>query len=252
MEITEHSSDLHSYKAMLFAAGLGTRLKPFTDNHPKALAWVNGKTLLERNLNYLYEFGIRDVVINTFHFADQIESAVQTYPHKDLSISLLYETDGPYETGGGLVHASPYFKDLINPFVVMNADILTKLDLGAMMDFHLKVRPMVTLAVSKRESSRQFLFDDHMKLVGWQNNKTGEVRWSSDEVKETKAFSFSGIHIIAPEIFNSMPSSGKFSITETYITTASRMEIVGYDHTGEVTIDVGKPESILEAERIFK
>lgn len=252
MEITEHSSDLHLYKAMLFAAGLGTRLKPFTDNHPKALALVNGKTLLDRNLEYLYQFGIRDVVINTFHFADQIESAIQACPYKNLSISLLYETDGPYETGGGLVHASRYFKDQTSPFVVMNVDILTELDLRSMMDFHLKVSPMATLAVSKRESSRQFLFDDHMKLVGWQNNKTSEIRWSSKEVKENKAFSFSGIHILSPEIFKYMPSSGKFSITETYITGASRMEIVGYDHTGEIAIDVGKPESIVEAEHIFK
>lgn len=243
---------LSSVKAMIFAAGLGTRLKPFTDKHPKALAVVNGKTLLERTLIYLKGFGIRHVVINVHHFADQIESFLSSHPDEEMNIVLSHEVDGPYETGGGLVFAAEALKGDGHPFVVMNVDMLTNLDLLGMVEYHQKIAPLATLAVTRRESSRQFLFDEEMRLVGWRNNKTGEYKWTDSPVEEFIPLSFSGIHVIDPAIFNYMPSSGTFSITDTYLQLAKEHMIIGYDHTGDVILDVGKPEAILEAERIFE
>lgn len=238
-------------KAMIFAAGLGTRLKPFTDNHPKALALVNGKTLLERNIDYLSGFGIRSIVVNIHHFADQIREFVERYKNTDIHIELSHEVDGPFETGGGLAFASKFFKGSNDPFVLMNADILTNLDLNGMFEFHQKINPLSTLAVSKRESSRQFLFDDQMRLVGWKNNKTNGYKWVEAEELNAEPLSFSGIHVLSPAIFELMPKSGSFSITDVYLKLASGHQVIGYDHTGDVVVDVGKPESVVIAETIF-
>jgi NDP-sugar pyrophosphorylase family protein len=239
-------------KAMIFAAGLGTRLKPFTDHHPKALAVVNGKTLLQRNLEYLKGFGIQHIVINTHHFADQINEFVLNHNDPALHIVISHEIDGPFETGGGLAFAASHLNHPDHAFVVMNVDMLTDLDLNGMFEFHQKIQPLATLAVTKRKSSRQLLFNDEMSLVGWKNNSTEEYRWVEDELENTSAYSFSGIHIIQPAIFNIMPSSGVFSMIDVYLKCASSNLIVGYDHSGDRIIDVGKPESIAEAEELFK
>ena len=242
---------LQEAKAMIFAAGLGTRLKPFTDSHPKALVVVNGKTLLERNINYLQGFGITNFVINIHHFAEQIAEFVKRYKDSSINIQLSHEIEGPFETGGGLVFASSFFTGSADPFVVMNADILTDLDLNGMFEFHQKINPLATLAVTKRDSSRQFLFDDQMKLVGWRNNNTMETRWVGEELASAEPFSFSGIHVLNPAIFELMPASGSFSITDVYLKLAASSQIIGYNHTGDVVVDVGKPESVVLAETIF-
>jgi NDP-sugar pyrophosphorylase family protein len=238
-------------KAMIFAAGLGTRLKPFTDSHPKALALVNGKTLLERNISYLHEFGISEIVINVHHFASQIADFIERYRSSNINIHLSNEVEGPFETGGGLAFASEFFKASTNPFIVMNADILTNLDLNGMFEFHKKVSPLATLAVTKRESSRQFLFDDQLKLVGWRNNNTLETKWVDGEYLSAEPFSFSGIHVLSPAIFELMPSSGVFSITDVYLKLAAIRQVVGYNHSGDMVLDVGKPESVILAESLF-
>jgi NDP-sugar pyrophosphorylase family protein len=244
--------NMQPIKAMLFAAGLGTRLKPFTEHHPKALAVVNGKTLLERNIAYLNSFGIKDIVVNVHHFADQVIDFLQQYANTDNYIAVSHEVEGPYETGGGLAFAASHFKDAATPFVVMNVDMLTNLDLRGMIDFHLKISPLATLAVTKRESSRQFLFDDEMRLVGWRNNLTGETKWSVGEVEDVQPRSFSGIHVIDPAIFALMPASGTFSITDVYLQLAANSLVVGYDHTGDIILDVGKPESLVKAAILFQ
>ncbi len=243
---------LSSIKAMIFAAGLGTRLKPFTDKHPKALAVVNGKTLLERTLIYLKGFGIHEVVINVHHFADQIKSFLSAHHDDEMHVVVSHEVDGPYETGGGLVFAADKLKGDGNPFIVMNVDMLTNLDLLGMYEYHQKISPLATLAVTRRKSSRQFLFNDEMRLVGWRNNKTGDYKWVNLPVDEFTPLSFSGIHIIDPSIFKCMPTSGTFSITDTYLKLAKDHLIIAYDHTGDVIMDVGKPEAIIEAETIFE
>ena len=239
-------------KAMLFAAGLGTRLKPFTDNHPKALAEVNGISLLERNIHYLYQTGIRDIIINVHHFADQIKRAVASIQLPELSLDISDEVEGPFETGGGLVYAKDLLMGDGTSFVVMNVDILTNLELQGIIDYHQQILPLATIAVTRRRSSRQFLFDDHMRLAGWRNNNTGEYRWSAGVIENAQAFSFSGIHVISPEIFQYMPLSGKFSITDTYLELAASHTILGYDHSGDHVIDVGKPEALEIASSLFK
>lgn len=238
-------------KAMIFAAGLGTRLKPFTDNHPKALAQVNGKTLLERNIRFLYQAGIREIVVNTHHFADQVEAAVGLIAMPELKIHLSHEKDGPFETGGGLAYARHYFDNDTVPFVVMNVDILTNISLQRMMNYHKSHHPLATLAVTNRDSSRKLLFDQDMQLAGWQNVKACEFKWVKNEVENTQAFAFSGIHIIDPAIFDLLPQSGKFSITDIYLTLAAEHKILGFDHSGDLVLDVGKPESLTKAELLF-
>lgn len=233
--------------AILFAAGLGTRLKPFTDNHPKALAVVNGKTLLERNIEFLKSYGIKDFVINVHHFADQIVDFLEKNENFGVKIQISDESDEVLETGGGLVKA----KDLLGnePFLVMNVDILTDLNITELMKFHLENQPLVTLAVSNRDSSRKLLFEENNQLKGWRNLNSGEEIIASDKLLVEKAFS--GIHIINPEIFEKMPTSGKFSIMTTYMELMKTEKILGFDHSGGILIDVGRPESVLEAEKIF-
>jgi NDP-sugar pyrophosphorylase family protein len=247
-------SGIENAKAMIFAAGFGTRLKPHTDFHPKALLKINGKSLLERNIEYLKSFGIKEFVINTHHFSGQIHLFLSRYRNSDIKVNVSFEENGPFETGGGLAYAANYLQNSDQPFVVMNADILTNLNLGEMYNFHLTHQPLATLAVTERESSRQFLFDEKMKLSGWKNNKTDELKLvdSSLSIGTLKPFAFSGIHVIHPRIFNLMPASGTFSITNTYLTLASTESIMGFNHSGDVVLDVGKPEAIVEAERIFK
>lgn len=233
---------------MLFAAGLGTRLKPFTDLHPKALAEVNGKTLLEHNISYLKKHGIKEIVINVHHFADQVEEFLHKNRNFDCDIIISDEREMLLDTGGGLKKASQYF-EWAKPIVVMNVDVLTNLNLRDMIESHQSNDVIATLAVMKRNSSRQLLFDEHMLLCGWANNTTGETRMSR-ESRWMQPFAFSGVQVISPAITNA-PFNGKFSIIDTYLYYAREHQIKGYDHTGDIFIDVGKPESLAQAAQYF-
>jgi NDP-sugar pyrophosphorylase family protein len=236
-------------KAMIFAAGLGTRLKPFTDKHPKALALVNGKTLLQRNIEYLQQFGIKDVLVNVHHFADQIINAVTENKGWGSNITISNETDAVLETGGGLQKAKWYFEEKEN-FVVMNADILTDLDLVAMIQQHQNNQPIATLAVTNRSSSRCFLFDDKNVLCGWRNKATGEEKISRN-ASVFHEFAFSGVHVINQQLLHQLNKEGKYSIVDVYLEVAKTHTIKAFDHSGTKFIDVGKPENILKAEVIF-
>lgn len=236
-------------KAMIFAAGLGTRLKPFTDHHPKALAEVNGKTLLEHAIRYLQKAGIEDVIVNVHHFADQIEKTIEENNGFGSWVTISDERNVVLETGGGLKKASWYFEDE-EDFVIMNVDVLTNLDLGKMIEAHQQSDAFATLAVMQRDSSRQLLFDEHMLLSGWTNTKTGEQKISR-EVLSMKPFAFSGIQVLSKEIRN-MPFEGKFSIIDVYLHFSKTQMIKGYDHTGNIFIDVGKPESLEKAGYLFE
>jgi NDP-sugar pyrophosphorylase family protein len=246
-------------KAMIFAAGLGTRFKPWTDQHPKALALINGKTLLERNIHYLQQSGITQVLVNVHHFSDQIVDAVKTNDGWGSRITISDESDAVLETGGGLKKAGWFFTD--ESFVVMNADILTDMDLKAMISFHQQHRPLATLAVTNRKTSRYFLFNEADRLCGWRNNQTSEERLAfqpSDDQNIGSGSSplliekaFSGIHVISPEIFPLMHQQGKFSIVDVYLDLAGSREILGFDHSGTKLVDVGRPVSVTEAESLF-
>jgi len=235
-------------KAMILAAGLGTRFKPWTNQHPKALALINGKTLLERNLLYLQSFGIKDVLVNVHHFAEQIRHAIIVNDGWGSNITISDESDEVLETGGGLKKAAAYFDE--GAFVLMNADILTDLDLNKMISFHEEKNPITTLAITDRKSSRYFLFDKNERLCGWRNTKTNEEKISikSSTLKEK---AFSGIHFISTEIFPLMHQQGKFSIVDVYLDLAAAHTILGFDHSGSIMVDVGRPEAIAVAEKLF-
>lgn len=235
-------------KAMLFAAGLGTRLKPFTDKHPKALAEVNGRTLLEHNIRYLQQYGINDVVVNVHHFADQIEKVLADNKGFGSNYVISDERDEVLETGGGLLKAAPHFRDE-EAFVVMNVDVLTNLALHKIIAAHTLSDAIATLAVMQRDSSRHLLFDEQMRLCGWLNNKTGEEKIVHADRKVTP-FAFSGIQVLSPAILD-MPFSGKFSIIDVYLHFAVTHTVKGYDHTGDIFLDVGKPESLQKAAGLF-
>lgn len=236
-------------KAMIFAAGLGTRLKPFTENHPKALAIVNGKPLLQRNIEYLKSFGIDEVVINVHHFADQIIEFLEENNYFGIKITISDETDQVLETGGGLVKAKTNFKE---DFLVMNVDILTDLHLTNFIKAHQENKALVTLAVSDRNSSRKLYFNDKKELKGWRNLKTEEEIKAVDSLDDLNDLAFSGIHVINPALFDKITETGKFSIMKVYMDLMKTESIIGFNHSGGILIDVGRPESVLEAEQYFK
>ena len=235
-------------KAMIFAAGKGTRLKPFTDSHPKALALVNGVSLLERNIRYLQSYGIQDFVINIHHFGEQIVDFLKKNNNFNAQIEISEEKD-LLETGGGLVFARS-FLDHGEDFIIMNADILTNLDISDFAKYHQQKQDYATLAVSDRNSSRKLLFNDEMILRGWLNVGTGEQRLAEHNIG-FRALAFSGVHCVNPEIFNKIRRTGKFSIMEEYLDLMLTEHIHGYLHDADL-IDVGKPEAVLLAEKIFK
>lgn len=236
-------------KAMILAAGLGTRLKPWTDKHPKALAMVNGKSLLQRNIEYLQTHGIKEVIVNVHHFANQILKAVDENNGWGSNITISDETEKLLETGGGLKKAAWYFKNEEN-FVLLNVDILTDLNLSEMIQQHVELDPLATLAVSERETSRYFLFNQENELCGWRNIKTKEEKIVRNEI-ELKQLAFSGIQVLNQKIFSRLLSEDKFSMVDVYLKNCSTNKMMAYNHTGKVLIDVGKPESLIIAENFI-
>jgi NDP-sugar pyrophosphorylase family protein len=241
-------------KAMLLAAGLGTRLKPWTDHHPKALAPVNGKSLLQRNIEYLQEFGIHEVIVNVHHYAAQIIDAIEQHKGWGTRITISDETNTVLETGGGLKKAAWYFEGE-EDFVVMNVDILTDMRLDDMISRHRAVKPLASLAVSDRATSRYFLFDASGKLRGWRNVGTGEEKpatlHTAKDYAALEQKAFSGIHIINTSLLSMMKQEGKFSMVDVYLSLMDHHIIQCFDHSGALFIDVGKPESIVKAEAWF-
>ena len=236
-------------KALIFAAGKGTRLKPFTDYHPKALARVNGVPLLERNIKYFQSYGINDFVINIFHFGEQIVEFLKEHDHFGANIEISDEKDQLLETGGGLVFARRFLDDG-EDFLILNADILTDLNITEFVKYHQEKKDFATLAVSDRKSSRKLLFNPEMVLRGWVNVETGEQRLAEFN-KGFKPLAFSGIHCMNPAIFGKIKRTGKFSIMEEYLDLMHTEKIHGFEHQAKL-IDVGRPESIVEAEKYFK
>ena len=248
-------------RAMILAAGLGTRLKPFTNHHPKALALVNGKTLLQRNIEYLQAYGIREVVVNVHHFSDQIIHAVQENNGWGSNITISDESDEVLETGGGVLFAADYFKNEAS-WLVMNADILTNMPLDKMMaaDAVLKNsndRYVATLAVTNRSSSRNLLFNQNDLLTGWKNNTTLEEKWVAAQTNGMSDSNkiipkaFSGIQIVHASFLQALTLQGKFSLIDAYLQLAQHYAIYYYDHSEGILLDVGKPESLEKAATIF-
>lgn len=239
---------IQDIQGMILAAGLGTRFKPWTEKHPKALAVINGKSLLQRNVQYLQQFGIRDVVVNVHHFADQIMAAIDNNNGWGSRIRISDETDAVLETGGGLKKAAPL---LTAPTIaVINVDILTTLPLNEIIEWHRQQQPLATLAVTDRETSRYLLVNENKELVGWRNVKTGE-EIHSRPATHPRQMAFSGIHIIQRRMLDLIRTEGKLPVFDFYLEAAKTEKVLTYDHTGIPLIDVGKPEAVAKAEALF-
>jgi NDP-sugar pyrophosphorylase family protein len=237
-------------KALLFAAGLGTRLHPLTNDKPKALVKINGQTLLQIAIEKLVHFGFDEIIVNIHHFADLMIETIEKNKGWGAKITISDERNELLETGGGLKKVA-YFFDTNEPFLVHNVDVIHDLNLRKLYDYHLNNQVLATLAVRKRSTSRYLLFNNEMQLRGWQNIKTGEVKIAKRTQGQLWSYGFSGIHIISPKIFPLLTENGKFSIINPYLKLAKTELIQGFDHSDSVWIDVGKHESLEEAKAFF-
>jgi len=234
-------------RAMILAAGLGTRLKPLTDSTPKALIKINGRTLIELQIKKLKAEGIDQIIINVHHFAIQIKDYLKANNYFNCLIEISDESEKLLDTGGGLKKASHFFSDG-KPFLVYNVDIISNIDIKKLLDFHTASSAIATLAVQDRESSRKFLFDSKMILYGWRNEQSGEQIISRTGQSELTKYSFSGVQIVDPKIFKYFPDKDVFSLVELYLSAAKVEKIIGYVHNEDEWIDVGKIENIKKAE----
>ncbi|HSN49637.1 MAG TPA: nucleotidyltransferase family protein, partial [Bacteroidales bacterium] len=226
-------------KAMILAAGLGTRLRPVTEHIPKALVMVNGMTLLEHAVTHLKQYGIDQVIINVHHFADQVIEFVIKKKSFGIQISFSDEREALLETGGGLKKAAWFFNDG-QPFLVRNVDVISDLDLKSLLNYHLASGSMATLVVRSRETSRYFLFDKDNRLRGWTNLKTGEKKWVAGPDPQSKLLAFSGIQILDPAVFPLITETGSFSVTDLYLRLAVTQKITGYMDEHSQWKDIGK------------
>ncbi len=232
---------------MVLAAGLGTRLKPFTDDRPKALVQVAGRSLLEITLTRLKSFGVEDVIVNTHHFAEMVESYLAAHHNFGMQIAISRE-DVLLDTGGGLKKAAWFFRDSDEPFLLHNVDVVSAIDLAAMVRLHAEQGALATLAVQARETSRPLLFDERGELCG-RVLKDGE-REMARASEHPEPLAFAGIHVISPRIFDLLSEDGVFSIIPAYLRMAGAGEkITAYRADGAYWRDMGKPESIAAAER---
>lgn len=230
-------------EAFLLAAGLGTRLRPLTNDRPKALVEVDGKTLLEINLRRLIEAGATRIVVNVHHFADKMVSFITSHTW-DAEVAVSDESGMLLDTGGGLKKASDLFTKK-NPILIHNVDILTDLDLGQIVSQHIDSMNIATLLVSQRDTARQLLFDDSDKLVGWCNRKSGEFLWTNRETNDYKPLAFSGIAIINPELPDLLPEADHpYPVVPEYLRLAKAHPIGCIQHDPQRWIDVGKPETL--------
>jgi NDP-sugar pyrophosphorylase family protein len=231
-------------KAMLFAAGLGTRLGGLTANKPKALVEVNGKPLLYYAIEYLKKYEITDIIINVHHFAEQIINYVKQNNNFDINIEFSDESGRLLETGGGLLKAKHFFADT-NCFVVYNTDIYTSLNLNEAILKHKNTNALATLVVRNRKTSRYLLFSDKNVMCGWENTITGEQIVTRKE-KNISKYAFSGVQVLSTDIFELLESkeNTKFSITKAYIELSGKNKIVGYVDNSKYWIDAGKPEAL--------
>ena len=237
-------------KAMVLAAGLGTRLGKLTSHKPKALVEVAGQPLLAHIIAKLVRSGFTNITVNVHHFAQQV---IDFLSQNDFgaSINISSETDQLLDTGGGILKAQS-FLDGQEPFLVHNVDIISDIDLSQIMSNHKQSGALATLAVSSRSSTRKLLFDSAMQLRGWKNLTSGEVIIPSNSNGNLKEFAFSGIHVLSPQIFSAINSCGRFSIIDTYLSLCADKNVLGYDVSTSHVLDVGKPDSISRAVDFLK
>jgi NDP-sugar pyrophosphorylase family protein len=240
-------------KALIFAAGLGTRLKPLTDNLPKALVPIAGKPLLEHIILKLKASGFNEIIVNVHHFPDQIIDFLKANGNFGIRIEVSDERDFLLDTGGGLKKAAWFFDDG-KPFLVHNVDILSNIDLPALYNEHLMTNSIATLVVSTRETFRYLLFDKNMRLNGWINEMTGETKPTKfEDISVFNKLAFSGIQVLSPEVFGLMQNPElKFPIMDFYLFNAGTQLITGYVPFCYKMLDVGKLNVLDDAEQFVR
>ena len=236
-------------KAMILAAGLGTRLRPLTDDRPKALVEVAGRTMLEITLSRLRTFGVHEVIVNTHHFAEQMIEYLKANNNFGMHVEVSRE-DILLDTGGGLKKAAHFFLDsgsLHEPFILHNVDVISTIDLDRMVRFHSEHDALATLAVQDRTTSRYLLFDEHGQLCGRRAGRDGKPELVRS-AHELQALAFSGIHIISPRLLANMEEEDVFSIITNYLRLAAQGEkIVAFRTDEYYWRDLGRPENIVQA-----
>jgi NDP-sugar pyrophosphorylase family protein len=239
-------------KALLFAAGLGTRLKEHTQNKPKALVCLAGKPLLQHAIEHLKHFGISDLTINVFHFAEQVIFFVEENNSFGINIHISDERDQLLDTGGGLKKAGAFLKGN-EPILIYNVDVISNLDLNLLLKYHQEQKSLATLVVRPRETSRYLMFDQNLQLAGWKNFSSGEARISRPETfADARPLAFSGIHIIQPELLDLISEEGKFPIMDLYLRLAKTQPIKAFVDTSGIWMDLGKPDQLQAAEMFFR
>ncbi len=238
-------------KALIFAAGVGSRLASETHNKPKALVKIGSKTLLQIVIEKLAAFGISEMVVNVHHYPNKIIRFLEQHNNFGVHITISDERKKLLETGGGLKKAAPLLAGN-EPILIHNVDILHDINFQHIVDFHTRSKSLATIAVRKRETQRYFLFNEEMELAGWKNKQTGEVKLCDKNDKNTLTeLAFSGVHIIDPSIFKYISQTGKFSIVDVYLQLAKTHKISGFYDTSELWMDVGKPDQLTKAIQLF-
>ena len=240
-------------KAMVLAAGLGTRLRPLTNGRPKALVEINGRTLLEITLVRLREFGVREVIINVHHFADMVVEFLKSNDNFGMRIAISRE-DVLLDTGGGLKNAAYFFLEGASdePFILHNVDVISTIDLHRMSQVHNEHDALVTMAIQDRKTSRYLLFDDGLRLCGRQPGGDGRVEVVRP-AEHLQPLAFSGIHVISPRLLTMIAEAGIFSIIDVYLRLAGRGEnIRGFRADDYYWRDLGKPEQVISAAEDIK
>lgn len=239
-------------KALLFAAGLGTRLKEHTQDKPKALVCLAGKPLLQHAIEYLKSFGISDITINVFHFAEQVISFIEENDSFGVNIHISDEREQLLDTGGGLKKAGTFLKGS-DPILIYNVDVISNLDLNVLLHYHQQQHALATLVVRSRETSRYLMFDNDLQLTGWRNFSNGETLISRlDSFEKSQPMAFSGIHLIQPKLLDLITEEGKFSIMDLYLRLAKTQRIHAFVDTSDIWMDLGKPDQLQAAEILFR
>jgi NDP-sugar pyrophosphorylase family protein len=235
-------------KAMILAAGKGIRLRPHTYDKPKALIKINHTTMLEHQINYLSFYDVSEIIINIHHFAEQIKDFISRKKYKT-RIEFSDEQEQLLDTGGGLKKAAWFFDDG-KPFLLIGIDIFTNLNLYDLLAFHKSHGSLATLAVKKRQSTRDFLFDQNNMLCGWKNNLTGEEIITRNYNSELTSYGFSVIHVINPDIFKLISETGPFTMTSLYLRLAENHQILAFPHNNDQWFELGRLENLNNPESI--
>jgi len=229
-------------RAMILAAGLGTRLMPLTANLPKALAPLAGKPMIEHVIKRFGQFNIRDVIVNLHHFGDQLRAFLDSEKFSDLNISFSDESAQLLDTGGGIRKAAWFFNDG-RPFLVHNCDVISLIPFDELIRFHISSHAIATLAVSSRNTARPLAFNSNGHLAG---------RWEKELSRHTRPLAFSGIYMLDPAIFQYMPEKNVFSIIDVLIRAAATEKVLAFEHSNEIWVDAGNVKNFEKAEQLLK